>query len=406
MDAGEQLGMGFFDEVAAQEPPKPSRPRPRTPARDRLVADHPQTRVKLDAYDDYLPAWLRVAAGLQTTTDIYVLDLFAGPGRYPRGETGSPVIACEAARVIRVRSISRARPVTLHLRFVESDRETFARLQDALAPYRGDDLDIRTELGTAEQWAESFAAEAKGHPTLLFLDPDGYKDVPLSMVGLFGKWRFSEVLINFDQGTIRVAGIDDTSSLTAFYGDDWWRRHRRDDGSIDADVFLEGYRQRLGQLFPFTTVRRIVFHEAHANRALVQACWSQTGVNIWHDCFVAAYEKASGVLVLEIAREVDRRLKIDRAIDELRGFAPISNVRYGSISQRLGGLELTEDDRHQVLLFLRDSGVARWTSVLHKDAAPSPRFMLEPVPPELRWDGVVRPRERPPRLPARSSTAS
>lgn len=171
-------------------------------------------------------------------------------------------------------------------------------------------------------------------------------------------------------------------------------------------MFLEGYRQRLGQLFPFTTVKRIVFSEAHANRAIVQACGSQTGVNIWRDCFVAAYEKASGVLVLEIAREVDRRLKIDRAIDELRGFAPISNVRYGSISQRLGGLELTEDDRHQVLLFLRDSGVATWTSVLHKDAAPTPRFTLEPVPPELRWDGVVRPRERLPRLPARSSTAS
>ena len=394
-DEAAQLNLGLGgteDSVPVSRVPK--RAQRKRAARDRQLIDHPQTRLKLAAYAAYLPEWLGVMAG--NGADIFVIDLFAGPGQYQVGDgrlaAGSPLIACDAALMLEERERARGRRVRVHLRFVERSRRTRSILADALSPYAGR-LDYELKAGQASAWAPQFAAEARGHPTLVLMDPDGYKDVPMSLVGLFARRRYTEVLISFDvQGYVRAAGLQEANSLSAFCGDDMWRRDRGPDGSIDVDRFLEGYRQRLAPgLFPRATIRRIVFSEVHANRAIAQACGSEKGVVLWKSAFAGAFDDGSGqVQVLDIVRQVDRRARIDSALELISALSGSYGVRYGAIRHQIERLDLDEGDTHQLLLFLRDRRLASWTSWLSRWAEPPPVFAFGEVPSDLRWDGVER----------------
>lgn len=396
VDGGEQLGFGFDGgEQMVPVQAVPSRRRPRRAARDRMLIDHPQTRLKLKAYANYLQEWLRVAASQDS--DVFILDLFAGPGLYQVGDgqiaSGSPVIACDAAIVLEQQQQRRGRPVAVHLRFAERNGRTLGILRDVLAPYHGR-LDVKERRASATDVVATFATESKGHPTLVLLDPDGYKDVPFSLVRQFSGRRFTELLISFDvQGYVRAAGLKEARSLSEFCGDDMWRQDRHPDGTIDVDRFLEGYRSRLAQagLFRRATIRRIVFDKVHANRAIAQACGSELGVKLWKSCFVAAFEDESGVQVLDIVRQVDRRERMDVAIDTLRSLSGSSGVLFGAIRRHLDALDLDEADVHQILLFLRGSGLVSWSSRLHRSAEPAPRFSFSELPLGLRWDGLERP---------------
>lgn len=401
----EQLGIGLLPDLPEASRPTRSRRRRRA-ARDRAISDHPQTQVKLAAYGSYLPEWLEVMSSVDT--DVYILDLFAGPGRYHATDggvaPGSPLIACDAALYVGERSRARGRDLRVHLRFVERSRKTISILRESVAPHAGR-LDVRVEQGTAAEWAPEFAKESRGHPTLVLFDPDGYKDVPFRLVELFAGRKYTEVLVSFDvQGYVRAAGLVEAGSLTEFCGDDMWRQDRRPDGTIDVDRFLEGYRRRLGRkgMFPRATIKRIVFTEAHANRAIAQACGSERAVALWRSCFVAAYER-SGAQVLEIVHQVDRRQRIDAALETIVELSGSTGVLYGLIRHVLESHELSESDTHQVLLYLRDLGHVTWTSRLHRDARPAPRFHFAEVPAGLTWDGTERIRERPPLRVAPSS---
>lgn len=396
----DQLTLGFVQGqavVPAQDVARRRHRRLRAP--DRRLDDHPQTRLKLRAYGKYVPEWLRVMAS--QASDVFVLDLFAGPGIYADGDTtaaGSPVIACDAALYVEERKREQGDSFRVHLRFVERDRDTLTLLQEVLGRYAGH-LDYRAELGPASERAAALASESSGHPTLVLLDPDGYRDVPFDLVRQFGWRKFTEVLISFDvQGYMRAAGLPEAKSLSAFFGDDLWRRDRRGDGTIDADQFLESYRRRLARdrMFPRTTIKRIVFSEAHANRAIAQCCWSELAVKLWRSCFAEASE-SSGGLMLDIIRELDRRQRLDGAMALIQELSGARDILYGAIRQLLDqpGMDLDEDDVHQALLFLRDHGFVLWTSRLHKQARPAPRFSFGEIPEGLRWDGRVRTRERP-----------
>jgi three-Cys-motif partner protein len=396
-DPGVQLDFGLTVEPMGR---RGRLARPSRAVAARRLDDHPQTRVKLDALRNYLPRFILILGQGLKARHVYIIDLFAGPGRYadgadPRGwSEGSPLVACEAALYAQEWLRDRGFGTEVHLRFVEKSKRTANLLRAALAPFTGK-IDYAVVDGTAEDAAPVLLTESRGHPTLAFLDPDGFKELPFEVVRSFGR-RYTEVLISFDvQGVIRVAGLEDAGLVTAFYGDDMWRAMRRDDGSIDADVFLEGYRQRLAVIpaFRYTSVRRIHFPKNHANRAIAQGCGSRKGLQAWSEAIRKA-KTTDGVLVLDIAREVERRDAIDRAIELL---APVagSNVRYGAILQVLAQVDLPDPDVHQVLLFMRELGQVTWTSTLHAASVPPPIFGFAEAIEPVRWDGVTRAEERP-----------
>lgn len=369
----------------------------KVPARERMVGDRPQTQIKLAAYQAYLPDWLRILGQTPGVRDLFVLDLFAGPGEYRDGVAGSPVIAADAALVVQSDFERRSNPAVVHLRLVEKDDQTRALLQAAMTRYDGR-LDYQIFDGTADERASELLDESRGAPTLALLDPDGI-EVRYELVRRFGHRKRTEVLLSFNvQTLLRCAEIEDGPAVSRFFGDDLsWRRCYGPSGELDADALLELYRRTLARdrLFPYTAVHRIVVNSMHANRAIAQGCGSPKGTEKWLQAFRVAASKFDARLV-EVASAVERRSAINRAIDQLRSFAGARDLSYAAIYQHLLGLNLGERDTHQVLLFLRERGIVDWSSRLHRQAVPSPKFSFDRVFPDaVTWDGV----ERQPELP-------
>lgn len=378
----------------------------KVPARQRLVRDRPHTRIKLAAYQTYLPEWLKILGQSGGVRDLYVLDLFAGPGDYADGVAGSPVIAADAALVVLgFFAKKRRRAPHIHLRYVEKDGETRASLAATMERYRGR-LDYQVLDGTAVERAPGLLAESRGCPTLALLDPDGI-EIPFDLVRQFGHRPRTEVLLSFDvQALLRCAEIGDGPAVSRFMGDDVsWRRCYASDGSLDVDALMELYRQTLecDQLFRYASVQRIMFTRMHANRAIAQGCGSTKGTEKWLEAFRPAAGQFDATLV-EVASQLHRRRTINLAIDQLKAFAGARDLAYGAIYRHLLSLNLGEGNTHQVLLFLRERGLMKWTSRLYRGAVPAPRFSFATdLPDVITWDGVERPPDMPElRLAARS----
>ncbi len=354
-----------------------------------IKAAPPQTLVKHEAYRGYVPRWLDVFKN--RSANVYINDLYAGPGVYLVNGTrspGSPVLAAQALQAVR-----KSTPwLQGHLRCVEPSPKLRKVLNAELDPFR-DDVDIVVASGRAQDHAAAFAAESLGSPTLVLLDPNGI-EVPMSMVKLFGGRDHTEVLISFDaHANRRVAGTEDTTPVTDFWGDDTWERYRRDDYTIDLTEMLEGYRQRLRSVggFRVSTVRRLRFK--HIDRAIAQGCGSTLGPKIWLQAFEAATARFGGTLV-DVAATISRRAMIDGALAKLRSFAGQGSVTWGTIYQEVAGVCDREDELTQAILQLKELGYVTWPGRLGRYERPAPRFRFEGDIPALRWDGLDRSQPR------------
>lgn len=352
------------------------------PARLRTVAGNPQTAVKHEAYGRYLPAWLRILRTVPGGSDLYILDLMAGPGRYPDGAPGSPVIAAEAARFVQQEAY-RGRQVRVHLRFVDIDQETTEVLQQALAPYG--DVDWTVLNKTAETSTADLLRESAGHPTLVLLDPDGFKELRFTFVRSFARRRYTELLLSFDMGgLLRSAGLDDPTSVDQWWGGNEWRALRLSDGTIDCDELLEAYRQRLQDIagFPIASVSRITFPTIPANRAIVQCAGHPLARARWSAAFRRAARKFDGRFI-DLAAGMERRVLIDRALRELGQFANRSVV----LRAVLAAIDVEETYIREALMFERGRGQVDWTGRLELFR---PVLRFGPIPGTARWDGVER----------------
>jgi three-Cys-motif partner protein len=350
----------------------------------------PQTQLKHLAYGEYVPAWLNVFK--KRTREVYILDLYAGPGVYlvdGNRTPGSPVIAARALQAAK----KSAPWLHVHLRCVEPNGNLRKLLAAELQPYRAD-VDIAILKGDAQDHAAALERESRGAPTLVLMDPNGI-EVPMAMVKLFGNRQYTEVLISFDaHANRRVAGTEDTTPVTAFWGDDTWEHHRRPDYTIDLVEMLEGYRQRVATVagFRFSTVRRLQFSRLHIDRAIAQGAGSTLGPKIWREAFDAA-AKRLGATVVDLAPLTQRAI-IDAALGKLRSFAGRSNVTWGGMFQEVAGV-CAEEELTQALLQLKEAGHVGWNGRLGRNERPAPKFTFADEIPLLRWDGTERSEPRP-----------
>ena len=344
----------------------------------RVKAAPLQTQVKHEAYRRYVPRWLDVFKN--RTDDVYINDLYAGPGVYlvdGQRSPGSPVIAAQALQAVR----QSAPRLQVHLRCVEPSPKLRRLLNAELDPYRAD-VDIAVYRGRAQDHAAAFAEESRGSPTLVLLDPNGI-EVPMAMVSLFGGRKYSEVLISFDaHANRRVAGTEDTTPVTQFWGDETWEEYRRDDYTIDLTEMLEGYRQRLHDVagFRVSTVRRLRFK--HIDRAIAQGCGSTLGPKIWLQAFEAAAARFDAKLV-DVAAPLNRRAMIDGALVKLRSFEGRANVTWGTVFQAVAGACDREEDLTQAFLQLKELGLVDWPGRLGRYERPAPKFtfaLRSPLP--------------------------
>lgn len=183
------------------------------------------TRVKHVILEEYLKAWVPIL-GSQHPRVCY-FDGFAGKGRYPSGEEGSPLIAMRVAEEIC--SVGRAREVVCV--FIEKDPENYADLLSSIAEARQRYPSVRALDPIQGEFADVIAnilkqVRARLAPSFFFIDPFGWSGVPFDLVKEIMSLRRTEVFFTFMIRDI-ARFLDHPSShhtLTSLFGTDKWQQ--------------------------------------------------------------------------------------------------------------------------------------------------------------------------------------
>ena len=224
----------------------------------------PHTQIKHAILRRYLQAWLPIMG--QTNGRIVFIDGFAGPGRYSGGETGSPLIALQT--VLEHHAFRTPRPGReVAFLFVEKEEDRAVALEQEIA-----DLDIQPGWVQHEVLVGGFEEhmtrildriELGGGglaPTFAFIDPFGFKGIPLELIARIVRHKKCECLISFMYEPInRFLSHPDEAiqrNIDALFGTKAWQRildladptKRRDD-------IVDLYRQQLHKVAGLTFVR-------------------------------------------------------------------------------------------------------------------------------------------------------
>ena len=214
----------------------------------------PHTRAKHEILRRYLQAWTPILTQGGFPEILYV-DGFAGPGRYSRGEDGSPVIALRAALEHRSRI-----KATLRFLFIEEKEERARVLREIV-----DDIPVppnfQIEVRGEESFEEAFGPFLTSYrtrgtrppPIFAFIDPFGWAGVPFSMVEEVMRYRSCEVLVNFMYEEINrfIGHPDQETNFDTFFGTPDWRkemglRNPRERRQFFHDLYLRQLRETAG----------------------------------------------------------------------------------------------------------------------------------------------------------------
>lgn len=201
----------------------------------------PHTRAKHEILKRYLRAWMPILSQGGFPEVMYV-DGFAGPGRYSRGEDGSPLIALRAA-LDRREQIS----ATIRFVFIEKDRERARMLEEVVGDV-DEPANFRVDVVGGESFEAAFGKildwyETRGPrqpPIFAFIDPFGWSGIPFSIVRRVMGYRSCEVLVTFMYEEINrfLGHPDQEGNFDAFFGTTDWRQGARLAGPRKRNRFL------------------------------------------------------------------------------------------------------------------------------------------------------------------------
>ena len=157
----------------------------------------PHTLAKHEILRRYLVAWFPILC--RYNPKVVYIDGFCGPGRYLGGEPGSPIIALEEA----LKHNERLQTNDLVFLFFDERSDRIKHLKSELdslvlpknfsaLPVTGDfEKNLRDLLDNLDKSGSQLA------PTFAFIDPFGFKGLPLDLVCRLLKNQKTEVFITF-----------------------------------------------------------------------------------------------------------------------------------------------------------------------------------------------------------------
>jgi three-Cys-motif partner protein len=174
----------------------------------------------------YLEAWFPIMASSHRR--MILVDAFAGPGRYQKNESGSPLVMLDVWMRHPARSRYNSDVACL---FIEERIDRAAALEaelGALQLPRGVTYTVVT--GRYEDTFEPElhrlqGSEGSDTPTFVFLDPFGYSDAPLDLTGTFMQFSRTEALIYLPLYFVHrfLARDAQERPLDSLFGTDRWR---------------------------------------------------------------------------------------------------------------------------------------------------------------------------------------
>jgi three-Cys-motif partner protein len=140
--------------------------------------------------EKYFPSWASILGSKYH--QLYYVDCFAGEGKYKGGESGSPLLIFHKAH-----AISSNKPYSIHLKFVEKNKQRSERLKQNLGSEKGnkkisfevfpeDSLDFTTKL---------LKTIPINSPVFFFIDPYGHP-ISIPVINQILQRPHTEILLN------------------------------------------------------------------------------------------------------------------------------------------------------------------------------------------------------------------
>ncbi|MBD3757074.1 MAG: three-Cys-motif partner protein TcmP [Microbacterium sp.] len=237
----------------------------------------PHTQAKHALLAGYLDAWYPILASRNRR--IVIIDGFAGPGIYAGGEPGSPRIALE--RLISHTAFASMNATQFVFLFNEQDpvrhaslAQSIAELQQNHTPWPSNVV-LAVEGKDFQLLAQDLLAGLGGKamaPTFAFLDPFGYRDVPIELVRDLVAFNQSELFIYFDYNSVNrfaTAGVVD-HHFDALFGTNEYRA-APPAGARGRGAFLHDlYKRQLHTIcgFPYVQSFEMVNSSGHTGNYL------------------------------------------------------------------------------------------------------------------------------------------
>ncbi|MXW42286.1 MAG: three-Cys-motif partner protein TcmP [Acidimicrobiia bacterium] len=158
----------------------------------------PHTAAKHDLLRHYLKAWYPILG--KSSKRVVFLDGFAGPGIYEGGQSGSPIIAINT--LLKHSHFHNLNSCEFVFLFIEKDAQRVQQLKDELNKL--DPLPSNISINTFQGEFQNVIGNILSHPTkektslaptLAFIDPFGFSEVPMDIIQQFLSARKYELIM-------------------------------------------------------------------------------------------------------------------------------------------------------------------------------------------------------------------
>jgi three-Cys-motif partner protein len=177
-----------------------------------------QSQVKAEIVRKYFSAWAKVIMPHATKGSIAYIDLFAGPGRYKDGTASTPL------RILQTAIDNPQMREMLVTMFNDGDANNSRSLETAIAALPGIDTLRHRPVVHNHEVGETIVKqfeEMRLVPSLIFVDPWGYKGLSLRLVNAVLKDWACECIFFFNYNRIN-AGLSNPmveEHMAALFGD-------------------------------------------------------------------------------------------------------------------------------------------------------------------------------------------
>jgi hypothetical protein len=292
-------------------------------------AKKPWSRRKDRLLTEYLPNYLpKVAHFLKRP--VYVVDGFAGPGKFGDGEPGSPLLI---AGVVE-KAISAGLPTALHVLCVEKEPDMYTQLEVNTDRFPF----VLRRAGKFLDHLPEIRGLARGNTLFLYLDPytvEGLEwDALAGVFALLREGQSVEVLANFNSASFVRRGlaalkqavpapdpsVEDADELdpiepgyvppvdrlNAIVGGDWWQPIlARSDMDFAGKVaaIRDGFCSKLGEHFREVCVHDVKaeYHHTVPKYSMVFASRTPVALRLMNDAMVASREMVADATAGESA---------------------------------------------------------------------------------------------------------
>lgn len=202
--------------------------------------DYPaHTAAKHEILRRYLGAWISILGrgkGSFRYPQLFLIDGFAGRGRYMEGQRGSPAIMFERASQVADDGLVEK----VLIRCSEPDDTNFAHLEEVCDGLVHPNVKVKPTQETFEDIARRFIEKYDKKtnpppPTFVMVDPYGVKGVRLDTLRELLRFDRLEVLLTFmvrDPARFLEANYED--ALTALFGGETWRHCADEEGRAEC----------------------------------------------------------------------------------------------------------------------------------------------------------------------------